>query len=54
VSTLDDASKATLGEVIRRTSSWIDANADAATEEWEEKRGELEAVADPLLRGTIQ
>ena len=25
----DDASKATLGELIRRTSSWIDANADA-------------------------
>ncbi len=41
---LDDASKATLGDVIRRTSSWIDTNADAATEEWEKSAAPVDAV----------
>jgi hypothetical protein len=47
---LDAADKEALDKAITETISWLDASAEASTDEYSEKQKELEAVANPIVR----
>jgi len=49
-----DDDKATLNEAIDQTIEWLDENPDAAIEDFEEKRSELEEVAKPIIGSMYQ
>jgi len=47
---LEASDKETLEKAINETISWLDASAEASTEEYSEKQKELESVANPIMQ----
>ncbi|KAL8290450.1 hypothetical protein RQP46_002708 [Phenoliferia psychrophenolica] len=47
---LDAADKEALDKAISETISWLDASAEASTDEYSEKQKELEAIANPIMQ----
>ncbi|KAK4700428.1 heat shock 70kDa protein 1/2/6/8, partial [Phenoliferia sp. Uapishka_3] len=47
---LDPADKEALDKAITETISWLDASAEASTDEYSEKQKELEAIANPIMQ----